>query len=162
MSVPINLRIKIAPLMAKLESSVVIRRKLQAEFGKYTSTEACIKRSFDRFCATAKVEDREHRGRPSKITAQKFNEVRDVTQDEPQSSVRAVSTACSILAITAYRIMSESLGLKPFKMQFIQRLYEADLQDRVDMCKTLISRLQNKSTQENTFFLTELPFIYMD
>ena len=61
MSVPINLRIKIVLLMAKFESSVVIRRKLQTEFSKDAPTEACIKRTHDRLCATDTAEDREHR-----------------------------------------------------------------------------------------------------
>jgi len=36
--------------MAKFESPVVVRRKLQVEFGKNTPTEVCIKATFDRFC----------------------------------------------------------------------------------------------------------------
>ena len=60
MSVPINLRMKIALLIAKFESPVVVRRKLQVEFGRNRSTEACIKRTFVRFCETGKGEDREH------------------------------------------------------------------------------------------------------
>ena len=51
-----------------------------------------FKRTFDRFCAIDAVDDREHPGRPSKITEQKIDEIRDVIQDEPQSSVRAVAT----------------------------------------------------------------------
>ena len=50
MSVPIDLRIKIVLLMAKFESPVVVRRKLQVEFGKNTPTKVCIKATFDRFC----------------------------------------------------------------------------------------------------------------
>ena len=38
---------------------------------------------FDRFCATDTVEDREHLGRPSKITEQKSDEICDVIEDEP-------------------------------------------------------------------------------
>ena len=81
--------------------------------------EFAFKRTFDRFCAIGAVEDREHPGRPSKITEQKIDEVRDVIQDEPQSSVRAIARTCSILPTTAYRLMSEYLGLKPFKMRFV-------------------------------------------
>ena len=51
-----------------------------------------FKRTFDCFCAIGAVEDREHPGRPSKITEQKIDEVCDVIQDEPQSSVRTVAT----------------------------------------------------------------------
>ena len=57
MSVLINITIEIILLMTKFESHVVVRRKLQVEFGKNTPTEPCIKRSFDRFCANGIVED---------------------------------------------------------------------------------------------------------
>ena len=42
-------------------------------------------------------------------------------------------------------------------MQCVQQLYEGKLQDRVDMCKTLISMLQNKSIRGN-FFSDEATF----
>ena len=158
MSVTINLRMKIVLLGAKFGSPVVVRRKLQVDFGKNRPTEACIKRIFVRFCETGTGDDQEHLERPSKITKQKIGEVRDVIQDERQSSVRAIATTCSIPPTTAYRIMTEYLGWKLFKMQFV----EEDLQDWVDTCKTLISMLQNKSTDENIIFLTKLLFIHMD
>ena len=148
MSVPINLRMKIVLLIAKFESPVVVRRKLQVEFDKNRLTETCIKRTFVRFCETGTGEDREHLDRPAKITKQKIDEVRNVTQDKPQSSIRAIASTCSIPSTTSYRIMTEYLGLKLFKTQFV----EEDLQDRVDMCKTLIPMLQNKSTHKILFF----------
>ncbi|CAF3003342.1 unnamed protein product [Rotaria sp. Silwood2] len=144
--------------MAKFGSPVVVRRKLQVEFGKNAPTEVCIKATFDRFCATGSIEDREHPGTQSKITEEKIDEVRDVIQDEPQSSVRAVATACSIPPTTAHRIMREYLLLKPFKIQFVQQLYEEDLQDRVDRCKTLMPMLQDKTIQENIFLFDEATF----
>ena len=61
--------------MVKFESSVVVRRKLQVKFGRNTPTEAYIKRTFDRFCATGTVEGQEYPDRPSKITEQKINEI---------------------------------------------------------------------------------------
>jgi hypothetical protein len=43
--------------MAKFESPAVVRRKLQVDFGEDTPTEACIKRTFERFCETGTVKD---------------------------------------------------------------------------------------------------------
>ena len=93
MSVPINLRMEIVLLIAKFESLAVVRRKLQVEFGKNKPTEACIKRTFVRFCETCTGEDREHLDRPSKIIQQKIDEVRNVIQDKTQSSIRAIATS---------------------------------------------------------------------
>ena len=95
--------------MAEFEPLVVVGRRLQIELGKNTLTEACMKRSFERFCATGTVGDREHQGRPSKITERRIGEVRDIIQDGPQSRVRAVATTCSIPPTTACRVMTEYL-----------------------------------------------------
>ena len=139
---------KIVLLIAKFESPVVVRRKLQVEFGKNMPTEAFIKRTFIRFCEIGTGEDREHLDRPSKITKQKIDEVRNVIQDTPQSSIRAIASSCCIPSTTAYRIMTEYPGLKLFKTQFVEEY----LQDRVDTCKTLIPMLQSRSTHKILFF----------
>jgi hypothetical protein len=54
--------------------------------------------------------------------------------------------------------MTEYLSLKPYKVQFVQELYEEDLQDRIEMCTILIPMLQDKNTQENLFFSDEATF----
>jgi hypothetical protein len=73
--------------------------------------------------------DQEHSGKPSKITEVKVSEVHDVVENQPQSSVRAVATACSIPRATPHRIMTECLSLKLYKVQFFQQLYE-DSEDK--------------------------------
>ena len=52
MTVPNNIRIEIVLLMAKFESPVVLKRKLQVEFGNKTPSEFTIKATFERFCET--------------------------------------------------------------------------------------------------------------
>ncbi|CAF3484969.1 unnamed protein product [Rotaria socialis] len=83
--------------MAKFESSTVVKRKQWAEFGKNTPGETAIREIFQRFCEAGTVEDRERPGRPSEITEEKIDEVAEVIENEPQSSVRSVATACSIM-----------------------------------------------------------------
>ncbi len=51
--------------------------------------------------------------------------------------------------MTTHRIMTEYLSLKPYKAQFVQKLYEEDFQDRVKMCKIPIPMLQDNDIQEN-------------
>ena len=158
MTVPKNIRIQIVLLMAKYESPAVVRRKLQVEFGKNTPSEGCITVTFQRFCETGTVEDKERSGRPSKITEEKIEEVQGFLENQPQSSVRTVATACSIPRTTIHRIMREHLSLKPYKMHFVQQLYDEDLQDRVDMCETVIPMLEDKDMQNNLFFSDEATF----
>ena len=141
--------------MAKFESSTVVKRKLWTELGKNTPGETTIRETFQRFCETGTVEDRERPGRPSEITEEKIDEVAEVIENEPQSNVRFVATACPIPRTTAHRIISEHLSLKPYKVQFVQELYEEDMQDRVEMCKTLIPMLEDNQIQQNLFFSEE-------
>ena len=155
-----NIRIKIVLLVAKFKSPVIVRRTLQAEFGQDTPSEDTIRRTFQRFCKTGTVEDCERSGRPSTIREGKVDEVRDVCATEPISSVRGVATACSIPQTIVYRIMTEYLSLKPYKTHFVQQIYDEDIHDRVEMCRTLISRLKDYNVQEDVFFQMRQRFIY--
>ena len=102
--------------MAKFESSTVVKRKLWAKFGKNTPGETTIRETFQRFCETGTVGDREHPGRPLEIIKEKIDEIAEVIENETQSSVRSVATVCSIPRTTAHRIMTEHLSLKPYKV----------------------------------------------
>jgi hypothetical protein len=52
MTIPIDIRIKMVLLMAKFESPMVVRRKLQVEFGNKTPSVVSIQATFERFCET--------------------------------------------------------------------------------------------------------------
>ena len=64
--------------MTKFESSVIVKRTLQAEFGHDTPNEDTIRRRFQCFCKTDTVEDHQCSVRPSTITEEKVDEIRDV------------------------------------------------------------------------------------
>ncbi len=79
----------------------------------------CIKETIQRFCETSTVKDRKRSGRPSKIREEKVDEVHHVCGNEPQSSVRAVATICSIPRTTrtiAHRTMTEYLLMKLYNV----------------------------------------------
>ena len=128
--------------MAKSASPVIIRLTLQAEFGQDTMT-----RIYQSFCKAGTVEDRQSSGRPLTITEEKVDEVRDVCESELNSSIQTVATACSIPRTTAHRTMNEYLSLKPCKAQFAQEIYEEDMQDRMEICRTLIPILRDSNIQ---------------
>ena len=111
--------------MAKFQSSTLVKRKLWTEFGKNTPGETTIRETFQRFCETGTVKNRERPGRPSEITEEKVDEV---IENEAQSSVRSVATACSIPRTTAYRIITEHLSLKPYKYKnFMKKICKTRL-----------------------------------
>ena len=82
-------------------------------------------------------------GRLTRINQEKVDEVNDFLQIHPGSNVRSFVEASSIPeTTTTYRIITEHLLLKPYKAQFVQRLYE---KDRVEMLLSLLTELGNKS-----------------
>ena len=54
--------------------------------------------------------------------------------------------------------MIEYLLLKPYNAQFVQKLDEEDLQDRVPMWKTLMPMLEDNDTYESLSFSGEATF----
>ena len=76
--------------MANFESPVIVRRTLQAEFGQHTPSEDIITRTYQHFCETGTVEDRQRSGRSSTITEEKVDEVLDVCESKPYSSVESM------------------------------------------------------------------------
>ena len=106
--------------MAKLESATVVKRKWQSDFGKNTPTEHGIRAIFERFYETGSVEDRPRSEGPTVINQEKVNEVNDLLQTHPGSSVRSVAKVSSIPQTTTYWIRTEHLLLKPCKAQFVQ------------------------------------------
>jgi DDE superfamily endonuclease/Helix-turn-helix domain (DUF4817) len=158
MPLDLKLRIKCVLLMAKFNSICVVKRKLNAEYGKNSPSESAIRKTFHRFCETGSVENRERSGRPRVITENEVQKMSEVIESDPQCSVRSVANACSISRTTTHRIMTGELSLKPFKVHFTQELHEEDFQDRVEMCKTLVPMLENVDIQENIFFSDEATF----
>ena len=149
---------KIVLLMGKFQSLTTVKLKLQAEFGKQTPNLNCIKDVFQRFTETGTVEDRKRSGRPSVITEEIVEEVRDVCEAERRQNVRTVAAVCAIPKDTVHRTMREHLLLQPYKGHFVQQLYEEAFQDRVDMCETLEPMLLNDHNEENFFFSDEAAF----
>ena len=116
MSVPTNIRIQTVLIMSKFESSGVVRRKLEVELGRSTSIDGAIRATFQRFCETGAVEEKEYSGRPSKM----IEEVRDVIENQSQLNVRTVT----ITYFNSPAIMTQHLSLKLYKMNFVQQLID--------------------------------------
>jgi hypothetical protein len=96
MSVPINIRIKIVLLMAKFESPIVVKGKMQVKFGIKTPRIDCTIDAFQGFCEMSIVVNRQQSERSSKITEEKIGEVYDNWENVPLSSVWIIATVCFI------------------------------------------------------------------
>jgi hypothetical protein len=95
-SVPINIRIKIVLLMAKFESPIIVKGKMQVEFGIKMLDIDCTIDAFQGFCEMSIVVNRQQSERPSKIREEKIGEVYDNCENVLPSSVLVVATACFI------------------------------------------------------------------
>ena len=141
--------------MAKFESPAIVQRKLEAEFAKNAPKKDYTIATSQRFCGTDTIENRKRSGRPSKITEEKIDELHDVTEKQQQTSVQTVSTTCSMSRKTAHPIITEYLILTPYNAQFVQKVNEEDLQDRIDICKILIPMLEDNGIPDSLFFADE-------
>jgi len=67
---------------------------------------------------------------------------------------------CLIPQTTTYRIMTEYLSLKSYRTEFVQQIYDEDMEDCVEMCQTLIPMLEedDNDMQNNVFFSDEATF----
>ena len=68
------------------------------------------------FVRTGVLNKRSRSGRPTGINREKVDEVNDILQTHLGSSVRLVAEVSSIPQTTAYRIRTEHLLLKPYKV----------------------------------------------
>ena len=62
--------------MAKFESDTVVKRNLQSDFSKNTSTEIGIRSIFERFYEIWSIDDRSRSERPTVINQEKVDEVK--------------------------------------------------------------------------------------
>ncbi|CAF3102921.1 unnamed protein product [Rotaria sp. Silwood2] len=93
----------------------------------------CIKDAFQRCCEISIVVNGQQSETLSNITEEKIDEVHDIYENFPLSSVQVVITACFIPGTITGRIMTEYLPMKPCKVQFIQQLHKEDLQGRIEI-----------------------------
>ena len=82
--------------MAKFESPILVKGKMQVEFDIKTPDIDCTIDAFQGFYELSIVVNRQQSERPSKITEEKIGEVYDNCENVPLSSVRVVATACFI------------------------------------------------------------------
>ena len=71
-----------------------VKRQLQVEFGEQTPDVDCIRKTFQRFCETGTVEDRQRSGRPHVIDEEKIDEVCNLIRDEITSISK--QTLCDV------------------------------------------------------------------
>ena len=66
--------------------------------------------------------------------------VKDLVAEEPFTSVRRLSSATGYSKSCVQRLLSKELGLKPYRLQMLQRLKESDYEKRVTFARAVLQR----------------------
>ena len=135
---PTKITIKIILLMDQLQSSTLVKRKLSTDFDQST-----IRQTFQRFCESGTVEDRQRPARP--ITNYRRKHWRTYwkwsTIDHSIYLLHSTNNSTS-----NYQWISVIETVE------VQELNEEDMQDRIHNCQTLIPIFEHNQIQQNFFF----------
>ena len=82
--------------MARFESLILVKGKMQVEFGIKTPHSDCTIDAFQGFCEMSIVVNEQQSERSSKITEEKINEVYDDCENVLLMIVKVVSKVCFI------------------------------------------------------------------
>ena len=107
-----------------------------------------------------KCEDREtHSGRKRLRTSHVIAMVRESVEQSPKRSTRKRSQTLPISRSTMMRVMTEDLGMFPYRIQTHQKLSEADKNRRKEMAKVLLDKIEESDTfLKNLWLLTRPTF----
>ena len=98
------------------------------------------------------VRDRAHTGRPSAITEDKGQEIRQILDNESVNSVRTVAREANISRYHTHQTMRVVIGYKPYMMHSVQQLYDEDMDLCVEMSEHLIPIHEHQRNDGNLLF----------
>ena len=84
------------------------------------------------------------RSRPSRDD-ENIERVSEEVQHAPQTSTRRISAQLSIPRTSLLRILHGDLGLRPYRIQLVQRLHRGDKKKRLEFCKWLLDKCRSNS-----------------
>ena len=90
----------------------------------------------------------------------KVEEIQQILDNEPVSSVRSVAREANVSRYQAHQIMRGFIGYKPYMMDSVQQVYDEDIDLRVEMSEHLISILEDQRNDGNIFFLMNQLFTF--
>ena len=101
-------------------------------------------------------EDREtHSGRKRLRTSHVIAMVRESVEQSPKRSTRKRSQTLPISRSTMMRVMTEDLGMFPYRIQTHQKLSEADKNRRKEMAKVLLDKIEESDTFLKNLWTTD-------
>jgi len=156
----IQLRIQIVLLMAKFESPITVLRQLKHGGHKDIPTTQYIGKLYAKFCQFGTVLDLEKSGKPKICDENSTNPIREILENNPKTTISSICGQTNLSRGTVHNRIKDNIGVKSYKIQIHQELYEDDIDIRVKMAENLTPILQNPANKNLIFFLMKLHFTY--
>ena len=156
---PVRVRIRAVQLRLELGSATRARRALASELrGVGVPPARAITRWATVFDTTGTVQARPHTRRPHQPTPSTLRAVRRAIQRNPRLSERRLSARLGIPRTTVHRALRDQLGLFPYKIQLVHRLYRGDKARRLRFCHWLLSKWRLPSFRKGLLMSDEAHF----
>lgn len=114
-----------------------------------------LRRYVELFRETGSILRKEGSGRPKKRTGEAIEQVRQIINEAPRTSVRRLAQQVELAPSTCQKILKKDLQLYPYRMLAVQRLHETDYAQRVTFCRWFLNAVNNDFL-ERTFFTDEM------
>ena len=158
MSFTINLKIRVVVLMAKMESATTVQRALRREkFAKVPSIPT-IRNIYNRFCKTGSVADLPRSGRPKLCNENDTEHIKEIVDAKPKSTLSEISSIVGRSRTSIFRVLHSDMGLKSYKIEIHQKLFEEDYDRRVQTAEDLLPYINDPSLDNLIFFSHEATF----
>lgn len=120
----------------------------------YDSFRHTVTHSVMVFRETGSVKQKEGAGRAKKRTEELVNNVREIINNAPRTSVRALSQQVGVSIGTCHTILKKDLHLFPYRMTCYQEIKEIDYPRRITFSQWFLNNFDNELL-DKTFFSDE-------
>jgi hypothetical protein len=110
------------------------------------------------FRETGSVSRKKGSGPPKKRNAEKIEEVRQIINEAPQTSIRRVSQQVDLSYETCRQILKKDLHMHPYKLTAVHELLPPDYEKRVEFCQWFLTNLNDNNILDKSFFSDEAWF----
>lgn len=123
----------------------------------YNTFRCSLNHCIQLFRETGSVLRKKGSGRPTERTEEVIENVRQIMEEDPRTSVRRLSQQVQLSTSTCQKILKKDIHLYPYRLQSVQQLHEPDYPQRVEYCQWFLNTL-DYNLLEKTFFTDEAWF----
>lgn len=123
----------------------------------YDSFQHTVKHCVKVFRETGSVKRKEGSGRPKKRTVELVNNVRDIMDNAPGTSIRVLSQLTGVSYGTCLTVLKKDLHLFPYRMTCFQEILQVDHPRRITFCQWFLNNFDD-NLLDKTFFSDEAWF----